>query len=182
MRKRSGSSGDSTISVHGGEREHRESSAVTTPIYQTSTFWFPDSDELKAYQEGRLSRDEYGRYGNPTWRAVERKLCELEGAEEVVHRREPAGERHAPHGRFIRRKVRPGPDRRKSGGRDYRKILCSTLSPGQMPSLAAVPAGTSRTALTGPADSMIANDSGVVPRAILTMRPSGAMKIMSRAI
>ncbi len=84
MTKRSGSSGDSTLSVHGGEREHRESSAITAPIYQTSTFWFPDSEELKAYQEGRLSRDEYGRYGNPTWRAVERKLGELEGAEEVV--------------------------------------------------------------------------------------------------
>ena len=29
-------------------------------------------------------RDEYGRYGNPTWRAAERKLCELEGAEAAV--------------------------------------------------------------------------------------------------
>ena len=29
-------------------------------------------------------RDEYGRYSNPTWRAVERKLCELEGAEAAV--------------------------------------------------------------------------------------------------
>jgi cystathionine gamma-synthase len=71
-------------SVHGGEREHRESDAVTTPIFQTSTFWFRDSEELRAYQEGRLEREEYGRYGNPTWKAVERKLCELEGAEEAV--------------------------------------------------------------------------------------------------
>jgi cystathionine beta-lyase/cystathionine gamma-synthase len=76
--------GPSTLSVHGGEREHRESEAVTTPIYQTSTFWFRDSEELRAYQEGRLVREEYGRYGNPTWKAVERKLCELEGAEEAV--------------------------------------------------------------------------------------------------
>jgi cystathionine gamma-synthase len=73
--------GDSTRSVHGGERLHRDSDAVTTPIYQTSTFWFRNSEELRAYQEGRLARDEYGRYGNPTWRAVERKLCDLEGAE-----------------------------------------------------------------------------------------------------
>jgi cystathionine gamma-synthase len=29
-------------------------------------------------------RDEYGRYGNPTWRAAERKLSELEGAEASV--------------------------------------------------------------------------------------------------
>jgi len=76
--------GPSTQSVHGGEREHRTSEAVTTPIYQTSTFWFRDSEELRAYQEGRLQREEYGRYGNPTWKAVERKLCELEGAEEAV--------------------------------------------------------------------------------------------------
>ena len=82
--RRPGESGDSTRSVHGGEREHRESNALTTPIYQTSTFWFRDSAELREYQEGRLTRDEYGRYGNPTWRAVERKVCELEGAEAAV--------------------------------------------------------------------------------------------------
>ena len=76
--------GDSTRAVHGGEREQPASDAVTTPIYQTSTYWFPNSEELKAYQEGRTKRDEYGRYGNPTWRAVERKLCELEGAEEAL--------------------------------------------------------------------------------------------------
>jgi cystathionine gamma-synthase len=76
--------GDSTRAVHGGERDHRDTDAVTTPIYQTSTFWFPNSDDLIAYNEGRLQRDEYGRYGNPTWRAVERKVCDLEGAEEAV--------------------------------------------------------------------------------------------------
>ncbi len=73
--------GSSTSAVHGGEREHQQSEAITTPIYQTSTFWFRNSDELIAYQEGRLHREEYGRYGNPTWKAVERKLCELDGAE-----------------------------------------------------------------------------------------------------
>src|SRR5262245_60730270 len=73
--------GDSTRAVHGGERSLQATDAVTTPIYQTSTFWFPDSETLAAYQEGRAKRDEYGRYGNPTWRAVERKLCDLEGAE-----------------------------------------------------------------------------------------------------
>ncbi|MEM7409530.1 MAG: aminotransferase class I/II-fold pyridoxal phosphate-dependent enzyme [Myxococcota bacterium] len=80
----SGHSGDSTRAVHGGERAHQATDAVTTPIYQTSTFWFPDSETLAAFQEGRATREEYGRYGNPTWQAVERKLCELEGAEEAV--------------------------------------------------------------------------------------------------
>ncbi|MGH0032882.1 MAG: trans-sulfuration enzyme family protein [Myxococcota bacterium] len=79
-----GPRGDSTRSVHGGERDHQATDAITTPIYQTSTFWFPDSETLAAYQEGRSDREEYGRYGNPTWQAVERKLCDLEGAEEAV--------------------------------------------------------------------------------------------------
>jgi cystathionine gamma-synthase len=84
MSKRPDAPGDSTRAVHGGERSHQATDAVTTPIYQTSTFWFPDSQALAAYQEGRAVRDEYGRYGNPTWQAVERKLCDLEGAEAAV--------------------------------------------------------------------------------------------------
>jgi cystathionine gamma-synthase len=76
--------GDSTRAVHAGERDHQQTEAVTTPIYQTSTFWFENSEQLRAFQEGRHKRDEYGRYGNPTWRAVERKLCDLDGAEEAV--------------------------------------------------------------------------------------------------
>jgi cystathionine gamma-synthase len=76
--------GDSTRAVHSGERDHQDTDAITTPIYQTSTFWFENSAKLREYQEGRDKRDEYGRYGNPTWRAVERKLCDLDGAEEAV--------------------------------------------------------------------------------------------------
>jgi cystathionine gamma-synthase len=76
--------GDSTRSVHGGERGDHTDATLTTPIHQTSTFWFRDSEEVRAYAEGRLVRDEYGRYGNPTWRAAERKLSELEGAEASV--------------------------------------------------------------------------------------------------
>ena len=66
----------------GAQSGHRR---YPTPIYQTSTFWFPDSETLARLPGGRAKpRDEYGRYGNPTWRAVERKLCELEGAEAAV--------------------------------------------------------------------------------------------------
>jgi cystathionine gamma-synthase len=76
--------GDSTSAVHGGERESRECDSITVPIHQTSTYTFRDSEEVRAYQEGRSARDEYGRYGNPTWRAVERKLAELEGGDDAV--------------------------------------------------------------------------------------------------
>ena len=70
--------GTSTRAVHDGERRHQTSDAITTPIHQTATYWFKNSEELCAYQEGRLDRDEYGRYGNPTVRAVERKLASME--------------------------------------------------------------------------------------------------------
>ncbi len=78
--------GDSTRAVHAGEREraHRQGDAITTPIFQTSTYTFDDSEQVRAFQEGRLPRDEYGRYGNPTWRAVERKLAALEGGDDAV--------------------------------------------------------------------------------------------------
>jgi cystathionine gamma-synthase len=76
--------GQATESVHAGELRQQEANAITTPIYQTSTFWFKDSQELIDYQEGRTAREEYGRYGNPTWRSVELKLSELEGGEETI--------------------------------------------------------------------------------------------------
>jgi cystathionine gamma-synthase len=76
--------GYSSRAVHAGERGERRGDSLTIPIYQTATFWFKDSAELKAYQEGRLVRDEYGRYSNPTWRAVERKMADLEGAADAV--------------------------------------------------------------------------------------------------
>ena len=76
--------GTSTRAVHDGERRHQTSDAITTPIHQTATYWFKNSEELRAYQEGRLDRDEYGRYGNPTVRAVERKLASMEHADEAL--------------------------------------------------------------------------------------------------
>ena len=84
MAKPPSRAGESTRAVHAGEREQRETSSLTTPIHQTSTFWFKQTEELRSYAEGRLIRDEYGRYSNPTWRAVERKIVESEDAEEAV--------------------------------------------------------------------------------------------------
>ena len=84
MEEKPSKRGAATSSVHGGELRQQEANAITTPIYQTSTFWFKNSQEVMDYQEGKTKREEYGRYGNPTWRAVERKLSELEGGEETV--------------------------------------------------------------------------------------------------
>jgi cystathionine gamma-synthase len=79
-----GGPGPSTRAVQGGAQRAAAGSGVATPIHQTSTFWFRDSAEVRAYAEGRHRRDEYGRYSNPTWRAAEDTLCALEGAQAAV--------------------------------------------------------------------------------------------------
>ncbi len=78
--------GKSTDAVHGGERDGRPrvSDSLTTPIVQSATYWFRDTQEVIAYQEGRHPSFEYGRYGNPTTRVLEEKLCLLEGGEDCV--------------------------------------------------------------------------------------------------
>jgi cystathionine gamma-synthase len=53
---------------------------VPTPIVLSATYAFKDTAELRDHFEGRLEREEYGRYGNPTVRAAEKTLAALEGA------------------------------------------------------------------------------------------------------
>jgi cystathionine gamma-synthase len=76
--------GPSTASVHAGEPRPKPAHALATPIVQTATFTFRDTQELKDHFEGRSERVEYGRYGNPTQRIVEAKLAALEGAEDCL--------------------------------------------------------------------------------------------------
>jgi cystathionine gamma-synthase len=76
--------GFSTKAVHAGEAREKAGNAVTTPIFQTSTYTFRDSHELIEYMEGHVEREEYGRYGNPTQRAVEHKLAALDGGEAAL--------------------------------------------------------------------------------------------------
>ena len=74
------SAGPSTHAVHGGEARAKLANAVTEPIIQTATYTFADTAELSDYFEGRIEREEYGRYGNPTQRVAEAKLAALENA------------------------------------------------------------------------------------------------------
>lgn len=78
--------GMATVAVHGGERKSRPnvSDSLTTPIVQTSTYFFKDTAELIAFQEGSHASFEYGRYGNPTTNTVEEKISLIEGAEETL--------------------------------------------------------------------------------------------------
>lgn len=75
----------STRSVHGGEKRPKAHYSLTMPVVHTSTYTFPTTQDLIDYMEGRVERgEEYGRYGNPTQRAVEGKLAELEGGETAL--------------------------------------------------------------------------------------------------
>ena len=71
-----------TIAVHCGE--NRWMGSITTPIAYTSTFVFKDVAEMVAFANAQIEHYEYGRYGNPTREAAERKLAGLEGAERCV--------------------------------------------------------------------------------------------------
>lgn len=74
----------STKSVHAGEARQKPGDAITDPIFCASTFTFTDTQSVIDYIEQEQPREEYGRYGNPGERVVERKLAELEGGEDAV--------------------------------------------------------------------------------------------------
>jgi cystathionine gamma-synthase len=74
----------STRAVHAGETRERYADSLTTPIVQTSTFTFKNTKEIELYTKKGKERYEYGRYGNPTEKIAERRLADLEGAEDCV--------------------------------------------------------------------------------------------------
>lgn len=73
--------GPGTVAVHGGEPHPKAQNALSTPIFQTATYVFANSQEIADHFEGRIDREEYGRYGNPTQRVAEEKIAALEGAD-----------------------------------------------------------------------------------------------------
>jgi len=74
----------STLSVHAGEARQKLGDSITDPIFCASTYTFTDTQSIIDFIEQDQSREEYGRYGNPGERIVERKLAALEGGEEAV--------------------------------------------------------------------------------------------------
>ncbi len=68
--------------IHTGERiDAGETTPLTVPIYETSTFIFDSVADVIKYQEGKLNAYLYSRYENPTVVAVEQKLAAVDGAE-----------------------------------------------------------------------------------------------------
>ena len=60
-----------TIAIHAGERPDRTFGAISTPIYQTSTFAFEDIGKTRGY--------DYSRTANPTRKVLEDTIARLEG-------------------------------------------------------------------------------------------------------
>jgi cystathionine gamma-synthase len=76
--------GISTLSVHAGEARQKPVDSITDPIVLASTFTFKNTQSIISFIENDEDRGEYGRYGVPGEKVVERKLAALEGAEEAV--------------------------------------------------------------------------------------------------
>lgn len=81
--------GSSTRAVHGGAQRQKAYHSLTTPIVQTATYTFRDTQELIDFMESKTwgdgeERGEYGRYGNPTVSAVESKLAALDSGEDAA--------------------------------------------------------------------------------------------------
>ncbi len=81
--------GQSTRAVHIGSQRSKGFHSLTTPVIQTATYTFRNSQALVDYMESKVwgdgvDRGEYGRYGNPTIAAVERRLAALDRGEDAV--------------------------------------------------------------------------------------------------
>ncbi|GER45337.1 cystathionine gamma synthase [Striga asiatica] len=77
---------DGSIAIHAGERLGRGivTDAITTPVVNTSAYFFKKTADLIDFKEKRRSSFEYGRYGNYTTVVAEEKISALEGAESTI--------------------------------------------------------------------------------------------------
>jgi len=73
-----------TRAIHAGEPRRKYADSLMTPIVQTSTYTFKDSQAIEDYTKKGKEHYEYGRYGNPTAKIAEQRLANLEGAEDCV--------------------------------------------------------------------------------------------------
>ncbi|MGH9434757.1 MAG: trans-sulfuration enzyme family protein [Terriglobia bacterium] len=73
-----------TLAVQAGEEPCPATGALSTPIYQSTTFVSASAAEMAAVYGGEKPGYMYTRYGNPTIRALEVKMAALEGAEAAL--------------------------------------------------------------------------------------------------
>ncbi|MCY6369156.1 methionine gamma-lyase [Clostridium ganghwense] len=76
--------GYNTKLIHAGNYPDPLTGALSTPIYQTSTFVFENAEQGAARFAGKESGYIYSRLGNPTAAQLEEKLAVLDGGEAAV--------------------------------------------------------------------------------------------------
>ena len=68
-----------TLSLHAGSRPDPATGARATPIYQSASFVFPDSDHAAALFNMERAGHVYSRISNPTCAVLEERIAALEG-------------------------------------------------------------------------------------------------------
>ncbi len=76
--------GVSTLAVHAGELRQKAGNALTDSIVCSATYTFANTQAVIDFLEKKQDREEYGRYGNPGEKVVERKLAALENGEDAI--------------------------------------------------------------------------------------------------
>ena len=76
--------GFGTKAIHAGNVKDSQYGALTTPIYQTSTFVFDSCEQGGRRFAGQEAGHIYTRLGNPTTGVLESKIAALEGGEACV--------------------------------------------------------------------------------------------------
>ncbi len=75
--------------VHAGIKRPYPHHALALPIFDTATYTFENTADLREFMEARMwglveGRAEYGRYGNPTVSAVESRIAALESGQAAI--------------------------------------------------------------------------------------------------
>ncbi|RTE87141.1 MULTISPECIES: PLP-dependent aspartate aminotransferase family protein [Gammaproteobacteria] len=73
-----------SIAIHGGAEVDDPQGALVAPMYQTSTFVFPNAETGGERFAGETSGYVYSRLGNPTVRQLEQRVAALEGMEDAA--------------------------------------------------------------------------------------------------
>src|SRR5437660_7925518 len=68
-----------TLALHAGARADPATGARATPIYQTASFVFPDTDHAAALFNMERAGHVYSRISNPTCAVLEERIAALEG-------------------------------------------------------------------------------------------------------
>ena len=68
-----------TLSLHAGQQPDAATGARATPIYQTTSYVFRDSDYAAALFNGERAGHVYSRISNPTTAVLEERIAALEG-------------------------------------------------------------------------------------------------------